>query len=121
MRRIILKGKIHRARVTEVNRDYEGSLTVDENLMNAAEMIPFEQVHVYNITNGERFLTYLIKGEKDSGVVGVNGAAAHKAKVGDEIIIATYVELEESEIDFIIPKIVILDADNRIKEVNSSG
>lgn len=117
MRRIVLRSKIHRARVTEVNIDYEGSLTLDESLMETAGMIPFEQAQVYNITNGERFFTYLIKGEKDSGVVGVNGAAAHRAGKGDEIIIATYGEVEESEINGFTPKIIILDADNRIKKV----
>lgn len=87
------------------------------SLMKAAEMMPYEQVHVYNISNGERFFTYLIKGEKGSGVVGVNGAAAHKAEVGDELIIATYVFLEDGETDFFMPKIVVLDKNNRIKDV----
>jgi len=117
MRRIMLKSKIHRARVTETNLDYEGSLTLDESLMKAADMIPYEQVHVYNISNGERFLTYLIKGEKDSGIVGVNGAAAHKAKVGDELIIVSYVVLKEEKIDYFMPKILILDEKNKIKRI----
>ena len=117
MRRTLLKGKIHRAKVTEVNKDYEGSLTLDENLMKEADMMPYEQVHIYNISNGERFSTYLIKGEKNSGVIGVNGAAAHKAKVGDKVIIASYVQLEEGETDFFMPKIIILDKNNKIREV----
>lgn len=117
MKRIVLKAKIHGVTVTEINLNYEGSLTLDESLMEAAGMIPYEQVQVYNISNGERFLTYLIKGEKDSGVVGVNGAAAHKAKVGDKLILATYVSLEEGELDFFIPKILIADQNNRIKEL----
>jgi aspartate 1-decarboxylase len=117
MRRIMLKAKIQRLSVTETNLDYEGSLTLDEGLMKAVDMMPFEQVHVYNISNGERFLTYLIKGATDSGVVGVNGAAAHKAKVGDKLIVASYVELEEGEIDFFMPKILIVDENNRIKEI----
>lgn len=117
MRRIMLKSKIHKARVTETNFDYEGSLTLDESLMKAADMIPYEQVHVYNISNGERFLTYLIKGEKDSGIVGVNGAAAHKAKVGDELIIVSYVVLKEEKIDYFMPKILILDEKNKIKRI----
>lgn len=115
MRRIMLKAKIHKAKVTQTNLDYEGSLSLDESLMRAADMIPYEQVHVYNITNGERFLTYLIKSEKDSGVVGVNGAAAHKVKVGDELIIASYVVLKEEEIDYFMPRILILDEKNKIK------
>lgn len=117
MQRILLKSKIHSGTVTEVRLDYEGSLTLDEELMKAANMIPYEQVHIYNISNGERFVTYLIKGERGSGVIGVNGAAARKAKVGDEIIVATYVEMEDKEIDFFIPKILILGKENRIKEI----
>lgn len=117
MRRIMLKAKIHQARVTETNLDYEGSLTLDGSLMKAADMISYEQVHVYNLSNGERFLTYLIKGEEDSGVVEVNGAAAHKAKVGDKLIIASYVVLKEENTDFFMPKILIVDEKNRIKEI----
>lgn len=117
MRRIMLESKIHKARVTETNQDYEGSLTLDESLMEAAGMVPYEQVHVYNISNGERFVTYLIKGQKETGVVGVNGAAAHKAKVGDELIIASYVVLEEEKTGFFSPKIVIVDENNGIKRI----
>jgi aspartate 1-decarboxylase len=117
MRRIMLEAKIHKARVTESNQDYEGSLTLDESLMEAAGMVPYEQVHVYNISNGERFVTYLIKGQKETGVVGINGAAAHKAKVGDELIIASYVVLEEEKTGFFSPKIVIMDENNRIKRI----
>lgn len=109
----MLKGKIHRAIVTETNLNYEGSLTLDENLMIEANMLPYEQVHVYNISNGERFITYLIKGEKDSGIVGVNGAAVFKATVGDKLIIASYCIIEDGEEDFFIPKIVLVDENNR--------
>lgn len=117
MRRIMLKAKIQKLVVTETNLDYEGSLTLDESLMEAVGMIPFEQIHVYNISNGERFLTYLIKGAKNSGVVGVNGAAVHKVKVGDRLIVASYVSLDEGEIDFFMPKILLVDEDNKIKEI----
>ena len=117
MRRIMLKAKIQKLVVTETNLDYEGSLTLDEYLMEAVGMIPFEQIHVYNISNGERFLTYLIKGAKNSGVAGVNGAAVHKAKVGDKLIVASYVSLDEGEIDFFMPKILLVDEDNKIKEI----
>ncbi len=117
MRRIMLKSKIQRLKVTESNLDYEGSLTLDESLMEAVEMLPFEQVHVYNISNGERFITYLIKGERDSGKVIVNGAAAHKAGSGDKLIVASYAVLDEEEIDFFTPKILIVDEKNRIKEL----
>jgi len=117
MRRIMLKAKIQNLTVTETNLDYEGSLTLDESLMQASDMIPFEQVHVYNVSNGERFLTYLIKGKKESGVVGVNGAAVHKAKVGDKLIVASYVSLKENEIDFFMPKIIIVDGNLKIREI----
>lgn len=117
MNRILLKSKIHRATVTETDLDYEGSLTVDEDLMSAADMLPYEQVQVYNITNGQRFETYLIKGPKGSGIIGVNGAAAHRAKVGDKLIITTYIVLEDKNTDFFMPKILVLDESNRIKKV----
>lgn len=117
MQRVMLKAKIQKLRVTETNLDYEGSLTLDEDLMKAGDMKPFEQVHIYNISNGERFITYLIKGASNSGIVGVNGAAVHKAQKGDMLIVASYVNLKEQEIDFFMPKIIIVNADNRIKEV----
>jgi len=117
MNRIMLKSKIHRATVTQTDLDYEGSLTVDEELMEEADMLPFEQIQVYNITNGKRFETYLIKGERGSGVIGVNGAAAHRAAVGDKIIIVTFAFMEEEAIDYFIPKVVVLDENNRIKEI----
>ena len=117
MNRFMLKSKIHKATVTQTDIDYDGSITVDEGLLKAADMIPNEQVHVYNLTNGERFVTYLIKGKKDSGVIGVNGAAAHKAKVGDRLIIVTYVLMEDKATDFFMPKTLILDEHNRIKEL----
>jgi aspartate 1-decarboxylase len=115
VKRNILKSKIQRAVVTETHIDYDGSLTVDERLLHAADMLPFEQVHVYNVTNGERFVTYIIKGEKDSGVIGVNGAAVHKASVGDLLIIATYTLMEDEEISYFCPKIVLVDEKNRLR------
>ncbi len=118
MKRFMLKSKIHRAAATETNVDYEGSLTLDETLMNAANMIPNEQVHVYNVANGERFITYLIRGKKDSGIVGINGAAAHKVKVGDPLIIASYTLMDEEETDFVLPKIVLVNEHNRIKDIH---
>jgi aspartate 1-decarboxylase len=113
--RQILKSKVHQAIVTETDLDYEGSLTLDEGLMKAADLVPFEQVHVFNISNGERFVTYLIKGKKDSGVVGVNGAAAHKASVGDRLIIVSYTIMDDEEISYFIPKIIVVDEENKIK------
>lgn len=100
--------------VTQTDIDYEGSLTVDESLMKAADMVPFEQVHVYNITNGERFVTYIIKGEKDSGVIGVNGAAVHKASLGDMLIIATYTLMDDEDSSFFRPNVILLDKNNKI-------
>ena len=117
MKRILLKGKIHKATVTEADLDYEGSLTLDGELMKAADMIPFEKVHVFNVTNGQRFSTYLIKAREGSGTVGIYGAAAHKAEVGDTVIIVSYAFLDNDETDFFMPKIVILGPGNRIKEI----
>ena len=97
MQRIMLKSKIHRATVTDANIDYEGSITLDEELMEAAGLLPFEQVHIYNITNGERFQTYAINGERGKGDVSINRAAAHLAKKGHIIIIASYVSMEDIE------------------------
>lgn len=117
MIRTMLKGKIHNVRVTEARLDYEGSLTLDETLMKAADMRPYEKIYVYNISNGERFSTYLIKGEKDSGIVGVNGAAAHRAKPDDRIIIVSYSLMEDDDIEFFRPKIVLAGEDNTISEI----
>lgn len=93
----ILKSKIHRVTVTEADLDYIGSITIDEALMEAAGIIENEQVDIYNITNGERFHTYAIKGERGSGVIGINGAAAHLAPVGSLIIIASYAMMDLDE------------------------
>jgi len=116
MQRIVLRSKLHKAVVTEAKLEYEGSLALDGNLMKAADMIPFEQVYVYNVSNGERFSTYLIKAKEGSGTVGVYGAAAHKAGQGDKLIVVTYVLLDDEETEFFRPKILILDERNRIKE-----
>lgn len=86
-------------------------------MIKAADMLPYEKVHVYNVSNGERFATYLIKAERGSGKVGVYGAAAHKAKVGDRLIVVSYAIIDEEETDFFMPKILILDADNKIAEI----
>jgi len=117
MKRIMLKAKIHHVCVTETNKDYEGSLSLDENLMKAADMLPYEKVHVYNVSNGERFSTYLIKEELGSGKVGVFGAAAHRARVGDKLIVVSYVLLDDDEIEFFMPKILLLGDDNKVVEV----
>ena len=112
----MLKAKIHRATITESDLDYEGSLTIDRDLMDAADIVPFEQVKVYNINNGERFDTYVIEGERGTGVIGLNGAAARKGMVGDLIIIATYTaDAGEDLVDY-HPTILLLDKDNKIKK-----
>src|SRR5713226_8423945 len=97
MRRSMLKSKIHRATVTHANVDYEGSLTLDADLLDAADILPFEEVHVWNVTRGTRLRTYAIVGERGSGVVCVNGAAAHLAEPGDVVIVATFAEMEDGE------------------------
>lgn len=119
MQRIMLKAKIHRARVTDANLDYEGSITIDEELMEAADILPFEQVQIYNVTNGNRFETYALKGRRGSGVICINGAAAHKATTDDLIIIASYGLLDEEEYARHRPKLVYVDEANRIIQVKS--
>lgn len=116
MQRFMLNTKIHRATVTEANVAYEGSITIDRDLMDAAGIAPFEQVGVYNINNGERFETYVIEGERGTGVIGLNGAAARKGLVGDLIIIVTYVTLDEKEMESFRPTILLMDEQNRIKQ-----
>ncbi len=117
MERYILKSKIHRAKVTEADLNYEGSITIDRNLMDAAGLLPYEKVDIYNITNGERFSTYVIEGERGSGTICLNGAAARKVQVGDLIIIACYVTMTEEEARNHQPTVVLVDENNRIKEI----
>lgn len=114
--RIMLKSKIHRAHVTEVNIDYEGSITIDESLIEAADILPFEQVQVLNINNGARFETYAIAGKRGSGVICINGAAARLAAKGDMVIILSYCNVPENEARNIAPKLVYVDANNRMLE-----
>jgi aspartate 1-decarboxylase len=117
MFKTMMKSKIHRARVTESNLHYEGSITIDGALMEQADIIPYEQVQIYNVTNGERFTTYAIKGEKNSGIICINGAAAHKARKDDIIIIATYASYDEKELAAFEPKKVYADEQNRSKNL----
>ena len=114
MRRRVFKSKIHRATVTDANLDYEGSVSIDESLMEAAGIWRYEEVHVWNITRGTRLTTYAIEGERDSGVVCINGAAAHQNKPGDLVILATFAEMDELEARAHRPKVVLVDAENRI-------
>ena len=109
-----LKAKIHRATVTYANREYEGSLTLDAKLMEEAGLLPFERIEVYNCSNGGRFATYLIAGERDSGVVGINGAAAWKARERDIVIIAAYKVLDDAELPDHEVRLIYLDARNAL-------
>jgi aspartate 1-decarboxylase len=114
MKLTMLKSKLHRATVTHAELDYEGSCAIDQNLLDAANILPFEQLHIYNAANGERFTTYAITAPRGSGTIGVNGAAAHKANPGDLLIICTYAELEAREAEHFQPALVYLNEDNGI-------
>jgi aspartate 1-decarboxylase len=114
MLRTMLKSKIHRARVTGACIDYEGSITIDLDLMRAANMLEYEQVHIYNVSNGERFITYVIPGQAGSGDMCLNGAAARKVSVNDIIIICTYAQMDDSECQGHKSTNVYVDTGNRI-------
>lgn len=114
MQQIMLKGKIHRATVKQAALDYVGSITIDEDLMEASGICEYEQVHIVDIDNGSRFITYVIAGERGSGLICLNGAAARCVQVGDKIIIMAYANMEPEEIKKNPPKVVFVDEDNRI-------
>ena len=116
MTRTMMKSKIHRATVTETNVDYEGSLTVDEDLLRAADILPHEQIHVWDVTNGARLITYALAGPRGSGTVCVNGAGAHLIKPGDVVIIATYAEMKNRAAKKHEPLVVFVDEKNRARE-----
>jgi len=116
MQRFMLKSKLHRAVVTDADLHYEGSITIDEKLMEAADILPHEKVNIYNVSNGERFSTYAIKGAPDSGVICLNGAAAWKAKKDDIIIIASYALIDEADIKQWNPQCILLNNNNKIKK-----
>jgi aspartate 1-decarboxylase len=116
MLRAFLRSKIHRATVTHVDIDYEGSLAIDEDLMAAAGLWPLERIEVWNVTNGKRFTTYVLRGEKGSREIKVFGAAGHKASVGDIVIIAAYGYMDDAEMEHFTPKIVRLGEGNRVLE-----
>jgi aspartate 1-decarboxylase len=121
MRRRLLKSKIHRVTVTEADLNYPGSITIDLDLMEAADIVEHEQVDVYNITGGERFTTYAIPGEPGSGVICINGAAAHLARQGDLVIIASYADYDAEEVREHEPRIVLVDERNRVRADCSAG
>ena len=112
MKRVLLKSKIHRATVTEANLAYNGSVTIDRELMDAADIVEYEQVQIYNITSGTRLTTYAIIGEPGSGVICINGAAAHLVKPQDLVIIASYAKYKEKEARRHQPKVVLVDSQN---------
>ena len=115
--RIMLKSKIHRAYVTEANINYEGSITIDRKLLQEADILPYERVHVLNVNNGARFTTYAIEGKEGSGVICLNGAAARLAVIGDIVIIISYCHVSDEEAKNIKPKIVHLNTRNEIIKV----
>lgn len=119
MRRTMFKAKLHRVTITEANLNYEGSITIDEALMRAADILPYEQVHVWNVSNGSRLQTYAIPGAAGSGIVCLNGSAARHAQPGDLAIVATFAEVEEVELAGWQPRIVHVDADNRPRLVKA--
>jgi len=117
MRRIMCKSKIHRATVTQAALYYEGSLTVDSDLLDAADVLPYERVQVCNMNSGERFETYVIPGKRRSGTICLNGAAARLGSVGDEIIIITYGTYSEEELKTYKPTVLLLDKQNKIVDI----
>ena len=116
MFRTLLKSKIHRATVTDCELHYEGSCAIDEDLLEAADLAENEQIHVWNINNGERFVTYAIRGQRGSGIISLNGSAARRASVGDLVIIAAFGLVPEDQVRSHQPKLVFMDESNRIKE-----
>lgn len=120
MFRTLLKSKIHRAAVTHCELHYEGSCAIDEDLLDAAHIAENEQVHLWNINNGERFITYAIRAERGSRIVSVNGSAARRAAVGDLVIIAAFAQVHEDQVAGFSPRLVFVTPENRIHEQRSS-
>jgi aspartate 1-decarboxylase len=116
----MMKSKIHRATITQAELHYEGSLTIAAELMAAADILPYEMVHVYNISNGERFETYAIEGPEHSGIICLNGAAARKGAVGDLIIITTYASYDAAELAAHKPKVVMVDRHNHLRKTGQA-
>ncbi len=120
MTRTMLKSKLHRAHVTHSELHYEGSCAIDEALLEAADIREYEQIQIYNVSNGERFTTYAIRAERNSGIISVNGAAAHKAEPGDIVIIATYAQYSELELARYAPNLVYVNPENRINGMRNN-
>lgn len=119
MQRTLLKSKLHRARVTASELEYEGSCAIDEALLEAADIREYEQIEIYNVNNGERFSTYAIRGQRGSGMISVNGAAARRVAVGDVLIIASYAVYNEVELNAYQPRLVYVDEMNHIKRIGA--
>ena len=115
MQRTMLKSKLHRVSVTHSELDYEGSCAIDEALLEASNIREYEQISIYNVTNGERFSTYAMRADRHSGIISINGAAAHKASPGDIIIIASYAIYNEIELEKFKPQLVYVDSNNRMQ------
>lgn len=116
----LLKAKLHRARVTHAELDYEGSCAIDGRLLDAAGMHDYEQIQIYNVTNGERFTTYAMRAEPGSGVISINGAAAHRAKPGDRIIICAYCQMGAAEAAAHKPRLIYLDEHNKVTRTSNA-
>jgi aspartate 1-decarboxylase len=110
-------GKIHRAVITHADLDYEGSVTIDASLMQAAGILPHEEVHIWNVTRGTRLATYALSGPAESGVICINGAAAHLNRPGDTVILATFGEMDDHDAKAWVPKVVLVDHDNKAREI----
>lgn len=121
MQHIMLLAKLHRVTVTEADLHYEGSCGIDEELLGAAKMCEYEKIELYNINNGERFSTYIIKAPKGSGVISLNGAAARRAHVGDHLIICTYGAIDHNAVQMHRPIVVLVGDQNQIKEIKNIG
>ncbi|MEU2509049.1 aspartate 1-decarboxylase [Streptomyces sp. R302] len=121
MIRTIFKSKIHRATVTQADLHYVGSVTVDADLLDAADLLPGELVHIVDITNGARLETYVIEGERGSGVIGINGAAAHLVHPGDLVILISYAQMDDAEARAFVPRVVHVDGANRIVELGADA
>jgi aspartate 1-decarboxylase len=120
MQRTMLKSKLHRVTTTHADLQYVGSCAIDENLLEAADILEFEEVQIWNVTNGERFATYAIRAERGSGIISVNGSAARRAAVGDVLIIATFAQYEEHELAGLRPKLLFVDDRNQMTEIKQA-
>lgn len=120
MKRTMFKSKIHRAVITDADLEYEGSITLDPELMDAADIREFEYVHIWNVTRGTRLQTYTLRGEPGSRVCCINGAAAHLMKKGDRVIIATFADIDEANLEGFKPTVVLVDENNNIKDANAT-